>query len=1235
MQCRKVEPNVKMNSARLIQRPIETNQLEEEIVNIMKSPEKKSPHNIKSVKRTTSGPIINLQQQIIFQQAGPIKEAQIQQMPKSLIKKKKKKKKAQKKKKVQQQEKQQSELKVQQLLKQNLRKHQKEKHEQQVQDEIQKQRVVSVNEIRKIFDQQIRLINQQRFSRQKSPPSTLLPWGADQNKLKQYWTKMLEIHDKLEKPIVPNNICSEQALKEKIRRHKLGLDFLNSKPEKDIQKIIQKQKSKQVQESISSSPQKNKNSNEKKEVEQDVKLYMMYKRELLRQQKIEEKQLQKIKKEKVLQNLQILDREAKQFAKSRNASIKSNLTVQANSQHIQIQSQHCRTSEPPNFNKLQKEYQELMRSLRQSSYSSTQSHTRKPSQLNFIEWLQNLPESYLQEQLTQMQIINDQMNSQGFSYKLSEQELYQFLEQFLKEKFEQQSKLTIKERFQEFQGRFQEFTSQQTQNQQQQLLQQSQSHQSIISNKSKQQIQEQPDSSPQDQSYDEISEEQMEQIQNIAATMIQKVWRGYKTRQLVFEYLQYLIQQQQETQLQDQEEHFQEEEELNEQLQEEDLKSINYASEPKQKQNQVECLQNDSAISQDQGYVSPLSDTIHQQFLQQSSPKGNANIPHLNLNQFSQQQSTVQKSNNNTQIEQQIQLNCQSQSENNESEIRKIQDSTNSKRMTNQLQSNQDPDYYIQVFKSREDILQQKFDQQVALLEKMVEKKKVSNDLFNENKEKLERKYKRERAKLQQSKNEAERLQQMFKETIKSTQKDQQFMEKIKMQCDEDNLSIRQIFSLRSETEQSDCENDKKPIPHYGLLQKIKNDHFRKYQKNRKQIRSFDQQMSLDEISMKNEEIQTSTIYNIHTESLSHSLHKSQQFYSNNQQSIPSQEIVQIEFHDIPENKESQIIDYKRSIIPFDDRKIESLTENIVQNIIIEFADELNNFPLQSLGVLMEWDEESQIDQQFPPGFSTTLNFVKDYLVCFSEFIQKHYLNVFIKQINSPIGISPQDLLKSISLSDVKSNILDDSTSGPLYPLIKHIHQMEPLIDEEIWSKFNQSYSLKLKYYNDINISDQFKELEVYHLRMVYEAFNEAINYVRPFGIRGQPYPWKSNPLKVYQNLTTPETVDRAMGFAISKMLKWGSFLCGFIPEKIETPQGELIVIEDDYLNQIKEDRLQQMLEYEIQESDEKWLNYDEEQAEVAVELADIVFEAMLDEAAEEIFRASSQQALIKKQFQY
>lgn len=58
-----MEHNVVMNSARLLQRQASPSKLEEEILEVI--PEKKSPKNL---KRSTSGPIINLQQQIIIQQ---------------------------------------------------------------------------------------------------------------------------------------------------------------------------------------------------------------------------------------------------------------------------------------------------------------------------------------------------------------------------------------------------------------------------------------------------------------------------------------------------------------------------------------------------------------------------------------------------------------------------------------------------------------------------------------------------------------------------------------------------------------------------------------------------------------------------------------------------------------------------------------------------------------------------------------------------------------------------------------------------------------------------------------------------------------------------------------------------------------------------------------------------------------------------------------------------------------
>lgn len=37
---------------------------------------------------------------------------------------------------------------------------------------------------------------------------------------------------------------------------------------------------------------------------------------------------------------------------------------------------------------------------------------------------------------------------------------------------------------------------------------------------------------------------------------------------------------------------------------------------------------------------------------------------------------------------------------------------------------------------------------------------------------------------------------------------------------------------------------------------------------------------------------------------------------------------------------------------------------------------------------------------------------------------------------------------------------MDESQSGPLYPLIKHIHMMEPVIEEEIWEQFTQDYAV-------------------------------------------------------------------------------------------------------------------------------------------------------------------------------
>ena len=83
---------------------------------------------------------------------------------------------------------------------------------------------------------------------------------------------------------------------------------------------------------------------------------------------------------------------------------------------------------------------------------------------------------------------------------------------------------------------------------------------------------------------------------------------------------------------------------------------------------------------------------------------------------------------------------------------------------------------------------------------------------------------------------------------------------------------------------------------------------------------------------------------------------------------------------------------------------------------------------------------------------------------------------------------------------------------------------------------------------------------------MILEAFNESLDSMRPYGIRGKPYEWKVNCQKLSSVLITVDNMERILGLAIAKVLKWGSFLVGFIPERIETPTGELISIDEDYL---------------------------------------------------------------------
>jgi hypothetical protein len=108
------------------------------------------------------------------------------------------------------------------------------------------------------------------------------------------------------------------------------------------------------------------------------------------------------------------------------------------------------------------------------------------------------------------------------------------------------------------------------------------------------------------------------------------------------------------------------------------------------------------------------------------------------------------------------------------------------------------------------------------------------------------------------------------------------------------------------------------------------------------------------------------------------------------------------------------------------------------------------------------------------------------------------------------------------------------------------------------------------------------------------DCFNESLNSLRPFGVRGLPLAWKIDASRLQGVLIDYQNLEKLLGIAIAKVLKHSSYLCGFFQERFN----------EEYLpffnvDQIREERLTQLIENEIVENEENWTYYQEEETHV------------------------------------
>lgn len=141
--------------------------------------------------------------------------------------------------------------------------------------------------------------------------------------------------------------------------------------------------------------------------------------------------------------------------------------------------------------------------------------------------------------------------------------------------------------------------------------------------------------------------------------------------------------------------------------------------------------------------------------------------------------------------------------------------------------------------------------------------------------------------------------------------------------------------------------------------------------------------------------------------------------------------------------------------------------------------------------------------------------------------------------------------------------------------------------------------------------------MEHIHNKMLFDCLNESLDACRVFGLKGQPLALRTRGRSSAE--ISQEQVMTLLTQSAQRVVEWSTFMCGFIPFKddsfIQVPRA----IDEETLNQIKEDRLVRLLTDEVYESDEKWNKHEDEEIEVEVELSDMLFEHLIIDVVESL----------------
>lgn len=124
------------------------------------------------------------------------------------------------------------------------------------------------------------------------------------------------------------------------------------------------------------------------------------------------------------------------------------------------------------------------------------------------------------------------------------------------------------------------------------------------------------------------------------------------------------------------------------------------------------------------------------------------------------------------------------------------------------------------------------------------------------------------------------------------------------------------------------------------------------------------------------------------------------------------------------------------------------------------------------------------------------------------------------------------------------------------------------------------------------------------YIDFLFDASNEALNYIRPYGTQGEPLPWSLR----QRSLLGDEDLIFIFKEIETQIKKWSQFICGLLPNE---------KIPDEKLKTYRNELLATLLKSDITSETYKWLDQEDEELQVILDLTDIILDSLCGEAAD------------------